>query len=369
MVDVYLVGAALHPAGRHYDKDMDELAAQVLDRALSSAGVDVDVLFVASATAELAERQQILGAYILGKLGLDGVPVYRVENGDGSGGAAVATAYMALRSGMHRCAAVVGVDKPNDVLTNQQQDIYSTTLDTHFERYFGFTPLAQSALMARLYLKKYEYRYEDLAMWAVQMHSNGASNNYAYLRRQIRLEDVVNSEVVSDPLRLYDVGPLADGAAAAVLCAGRKEGPRIAAVASSTNAVPFNARADYDLLYSARRAAEAAYSAAGITPGDVAVAEVHDSFSILGVLAVEALGLAARGGGLAALKDGQLRVNASGGFKSRGNLLGASGVYQLVEVAWQLMGVKPFGKADGNYGVVHSMGGVDRVSTIVVMSL
>lgn len=349
--------------------NMDELAAQVLDKALSSAGVDVEALFVASATAELAERQQILGAYILAELGMDGIPVYRVENGDGSGGSAVAAAYMAVRSGLHRCVAVVGVDKPNDVLSNQQQDIYSTTLDTYFERYFGFTPLAQAALMAKLYLKRYEYRYEDLAMWAVQMHRNGASNSYAYFRRQIRLEDAVNSEVVSEPLRLYDVGPMADGAAAAVLCAGRRDGPRIAAVSTSSNAVPFNARPDYDLLYSAQRAAASALSAAGITPRDVAAAEVHDSFSILGVLAVEALGLAPRGGGLAALREGQLRVNASGGFKSRGNLLGASGVYQLVEVAWQLMGVKPFSRAEGSHGVVHSMGGVDRVSTVVVMSM
>ncbi|MEZ0319611.1 MAG: thiolase family protein [Pyrobaculum sp.] len=368
MKDVYIVGAALYPAGRHYSKNIDDLAAAVLDKALSDAKADIEALFVASSTTELINRQQILGAYVLEALGLDTIPVYRIEDGDGSGGAALAAAYHALKSEEHNCVAVVGVDKPNDALSNQQQDVYSTTLDTYFERYFGATPLSYAALMAKMYLKKYEYKYEDLAQWAVLMHSHGASNPYAYFRRPIKLEDAVSSELVSEPLRLYDVGPLADGAAAAVLCNNRKDGPRVAAVASATYAASFNMRSDYDRLASLERAAKKAYSKANITPRDVATAEVHDSFSIFGVLALEALGIVKKGGALMALKEGDLPVNYSGGFKSRGNMLGATGVYQLVEVAWQLQG-REFKKVDGNYGVVHSMGGVDKISTVVVISL
>ncbi|MCC6066238.1 MAG: thiolase family protein [Pyrobaculum sp.] len=368
MKDVFLAGAALYQAGRHYGKNIDDIAAEVLDKALSDVKADIDALFVASSTTELANKQQILGAYVLETLGLDKIPVYRVENGDGSGGAAVALAYHALRSEEHNCVAVVGVDKPNDVLSNQQQDIYAATLDTYFERYFGITPLSYAALMAKMYLKKYEYKYEDLAQWAVLMHSHGAGNPYAYFRRQIKLEDAVNSEIVSEPLRLYDIGPLADGAAVAVLCNSRKEGPRILSVATSTNTAAFNLRPDYDTLYSLNEAARRAFEKAKITPRDVATAEVHDSFSIFGVLAVESLGLVRRGGALAAMKDGDLPVNLSGGFKSRGNMLGATGVYQLVEVAWQLIG-REFKRVDGSYGVVHSMGGVDKVSTVVVIGV
>ncbi|MCI4446369.1 MAG: thiolase family protein [Pyrobaculum sp.] len=368
MKDVFIAGAALYQAGRHYGKNIDDMAAEVLDKALTDAKADIDALFVASSTTELANKQQLLGAYILESLGLDKIPVYRVENGDGSGGAAVALAYHALRSEEHNCVAVVGVDKPNDVLSNQQQDIYATTLDTYFERYFGFTPLSYAALMAKMYLKKYEYKYEDLARWAVLMHSHGVGNPYAYFRRQVKLEDAVNSELVSEPLRLYDVGPLADGAAAVVLCNDKKEGPRILSIATSTNAMAFSSRPEYDVLYSLNEAARRAFEKAKITPRDIATAEVHDSFSIFGVLAVESLGLVKRGGALAAIKDGDLPVNLSGGFKSRGNILGATGVYQIVEVAWQLTG-REFKRVDGNYGVVHSMGGVDKISTVVVVGI
>jgi acetyl-CoA acetyltransferase len=368
MKDVFIVGAALYQAGRHYGKNIDDMAAEVLDKALTDAKADIDALFVASSTTELANKQQLLGAYILESLGLDKIPVYRVENGDGSGGAAVALAYHALRSEEHNCVAVVGVDKPNDVLSNQQQDIYATTLDTYFERYFGFTPLSYAALMAKMYLKKYEYKYEDLARWAVLMHNHGVSNPYAYFRRQVKLEDAVNSELVSEPLRLYDIGPLADGAAAVVLCNNKKEGPRILSIATSTNAMAFSSRPEYDVLYSLNEAARRAFEKAKITPRDIATAEVHDSFSIFGVLAVESLGLVKRGGALAAIKDGDLPVNLSGGFKSRGNMLGATGVYQIVEVAWQLTG-REFKRVDGNYGVVHSMGGVDKISTVVVVGI
>jgi acetyl-CoA acetyltransferase len=365
---VYVVGAALRPAGRHYGENIDDMAAEVLGKALADAGVDIEALFVASSTTELVNRQQILGAYILESLGIDKIPAFRVECGDGSGGAAVTAAYYALASGEYGCVAVVGVDKPNDVLSNQQVDVYAAVMDTYFERYFGFTPLSHAALMAKMYLKRHGYKYEDLAAWAVLMHERGAENPYAYFRRRVKLEDVLSSEYTSEPLRLYDVAPLVDGAAAAVLCRDRRDGPRIMSVAVATNAVPFNMRSEYDTLYSLREAAARAYKAAGISPRDVAAAEVHDSFSIFGVLAVEGLGLAERGGALAALKRGGLRVNMSGGLKARGNALGATGVYQLVEVAWQLVG-REFKRADGRYGVVHSMGGVDRTSAVIVVGL
>lgn len=365
MRDVYIAGGAAYPAGRHYGKNIDDLAAEVLDKALSDAKTDIDALFVASSTTELANRQQLLGVYILDSLGIDKIPVYRVENGDGSGGAAVAMAYHAVKSGDYNCVAVVGVDKPNDVLSNQQQDMYSTTLDTYFERYFGFTPLSQAAIMAKIYLKKYEYRYEDLARWAVLMHSHGVNNPHAYFRRQVKLDDVLNSELVSEPLRLYDIGPLADGAAAVLLCSSKKDGPKIYSTASSTSTIQFNMRGEFDVLYSVREAAQKAYAKAGIEPKDVAMAEVHDSFSIFGVLAVEALGLTKRGEALAVLREGDFPVNLSGGFKSRGNILGATGVYQILEAAWALTGRK----VDGNYGVVQSMGGVDKFSSVIVIGL
>lgn len=368
MRDVYIVGGALYPAGRHYGKNIDDMAAEVLDKALAEAKTDIEAVFIASSTAELANKQQILGAYVLESLGLDKIPVFRIENGDGSGGAAIALAHHVLKSEEYNCVAVVGVDKPNDVLSNQQQDIYATTLDTYFERYFGITPLAYAALMAKVYLRKYEYRYEELAQWAVLMHKHGANNPYAYLRRQIKIEDAINSELVSEPLRLYDIGPLADGAAAAVLCNNKKDGPRILSASVSTNAIPFNLRQDYDILYSAQEAAKKALEKAKVTPRDIATAEVHDSFSIFGILALESLGFVKRGGALAAIREGDLPINLSGGLKSRGNILGATGVYQLVEVAWQLIG-REFKRVDGDYGLVHNMGGVDKVSTVVVVGV
>lgn len=368
MKDVYIVGGALYPAGRHYGKNIDDMAAEVLLKAIEDAKTDIDAVFIASSTTELANRQQILGAYMLESLGLNRIPVYRIENGDGSGGAAIAMAYNSLKAEEYSCVAVVGVDKPNDVLSNQQQDIYATTLDTYFERYFGITPLSYAAILTKIYLKKYEYKYEDLAQWPILMHKHGAGNRFAYFRREVKLDDVLNSEMVSEPLRLYDVGPLADGAAAAVMCNNKKDGPRLLSTASATYAKPFSQREEYDSLVSARYASEQAYAKAKITPRDIAAAEVHDSFSIFGVLAMESLGLAKKGGALMALKEGDMAVNYSGGLKSRGNILGATGVYQLVEITWQLMG-REFKRVDGNYGLVHSMGGVDKISTVIVVGI
>ncbi|MEZ0248756.1 MAG: thiolase family protein [Thermoproteus sp.] len=370
MQDVWINGTSMMQTGRHYGLNADEMAARVLEEALKDAGYpEIEALFVASATAEQADKQQLLGAYIASRLGLDKIATYRIENADGSGGAALMAAAMAVKSGMYNCVAVVGVDKPNDVLSNQQQDIYSTATDTVYERYFGATPAAQAAIMAKIYLNKYEYKYEDLAQWPVLMHKYGYSNTYAYMRKQAKLEDVLDSELVSDPLRLYDVGPMADGAAAAVLC-NKKGLAKILGMWTATSAVPFNSRQDYDVLYSAREAAERAYGMAGVTPRDIATAEVHDSYSILGVLATEALGLAPRGQLLASLKAGaNINVNLSGGLKSRGNVMGATGVYQTVEVVWQLLGKPPFKRVDGSIGVVHSMGGVDKSSTVVVLGL
>lgn len=370
MTDVWIHGTAIAQAGRHYGVNIDEMAAKVLEDALKEAGYpQVEALFVASATAEQADKQQLLGAYIASRLGLDKIATYRIENADGSGGSALVVATAAVKAGLYNCVAVVGVDKPNDVLSNQQQDIYATAADSAYERFFGVTPAAQAAIMAKLYLKKYEYKYEDLALWPILMHKNGAGNPYAYMRKQAKLEDVLESELVSDPLRLYDVGPMADGAAAVVLCGGRGL-VKIMGVGASSSAAPFNARPDYDVLYSAKEAAEQAYKMAGVTPRDVAVAEVHDSYSILGVLAAEAMGLAPRGQLLASLRAGaNLNVNLSGGLKSRGNLMGATGVYQAVEVVWQLLGRQPFKRAEGNIGALHSMGGVDKTSTVIVLGL
>ncbi len=373
MENVYLVGASLIKPGRLYDASFSQLAGRALLDAWSEAGnPEIEALFVASSSAEVFEKQHLSGSYILGELGLRHTAPVRVEGGDASGALAIALAHHALVSGMYRCVAVVGVDKPHDMPTTYVTELQSMALDTHFERHIGATLASEAALLANMYMKRYGMGYEDIAQWPINMHEKGSKNPYAYMRRKVDLKSIIESEHVAYPLRLYDVAPHVDGAAALVLCNERIADSfvKVQSVRIAGNNAYITER-DNPLFFDAVRSAGVPLLKKADGTGPLSIS-VHDPYSIIGLLQLESLGLADLGKAPILLREGffdsRYLLNMSGGAKARGNPLGASSVYSTVEVAWELLGKAPYLNEHVERGVVFGIGGIDRIGVGILMT-
>ncbi len=376
--EVYVVANSIVPGGRHYEKGLKELFADVFLKVLDQVGnTDLGAIYVANAFSEVLQDQSVLGAYLADYIGLRRIPAIRIESGDGSSGVAVLEAYNMVRAGIYDCVAVVGVEKMHDVINVKLNKALSTITDYEYEGFFGVTPAAQAAMAMKEYMVKYGYDYEDLAIWPIKMHERGSKNPLAYMKKQATLKDVLESEVVADPLRLYDVAPAVDGAAAVMLCNKPIKSDaviRIDGIGIGAYGTYLGQRDSLTELYSVRDATNMALRMAHISQSDINLAEVHDTYSILGVLALESMGLVRPGETPRLLSAGaldvgnKLVVNAGGGLKSMGFPGGASGMYELALMIMELMNVKPFeslGKAE--LGIVQDMAGFDLVSTSVIL--
>ncbi len=375
-MSVYIVGYSIVPGGRHYDKGLMDLFAESFLRAWDACGnVDVDFIVVASALSDVVSEQLISSSYMCEYLSLERVPSIRIELGDCSSSAALHYAYNMVKHGVYDVVAVVGVEKAHDVISSKLTKFLSYMTDSDHEAYLGITPLSLAALVAREYLRRYGYTYEEYSSWVVEMHRRGLNNQYAYIRRSVKIEDVLSSEIVSDPLRLYDVSPIVDGASCIIL--SRRPLRRdfkiiIERVMMEAYNVHLNQRDDIALLHSTAALADKLHKE--LEPSSKALFEVHDTYSILGVLAVESLRLCGRGECIKLIRDCKFGagdryvVNASGGLKSMGYPVGASGLYQLVMIVMELLGDKAFKELAGyDVGIVHDMAGIDRASAITML--
>jgi acetyl-CoA acetyltransferase len=285
-------------------------------------------------------------------------------------------AYNMVKAGIYDCVAVVGVEKMHDVVSIKLNKALATITDYEYEGFFGVTPAAQAAMAMREYMLKYGYDYEDLAIWPIKMHERGSKNPYAYMRKQATLKDILESEVVADPLRLYDTAPAVDGAAAVVLCNKPLRDNaviKIEGVGIGAYGTYLGQRDSLTELVSVRDATNMALKMAHLSINDINLVEVHDTYSILGMLALESMGLVRPGETPRLLSMGVLDagnkpvVNASGGLKAMGFPGGASGMYEVVSMVMELMNEKPFdslGKVE--YGVVQDMAGFDLISTVMI---
>ncbi|WP_243668779.1 hypothetical protein [Vulcanisaeta sp. JCM 16161] len=199
-----------------------------------------------------------------------------------------------VRAGIYDCVAVVGVEKMHDVVNVKLNKALSTITDYEYEGFFGVTPAAQAAMAMKEYMIKYGYDYEDLAIWPIKMHERGSKNPLAYMKKQASLKDVLESEVVADPLRLYDVAPAVDGSAAVVLCNKpiRSDAViRIDGIGVGAYGTYLGQRDSLTELYSVRDATNMALRMAHASVNEINLVEVHDTYSILGMLALESMGL------------------------------------------------------------------------------
>ena len=353
MRPVCVTGAAMTKFGRREDKGLIELAVEAGLGAINDAGqrdLKVDAVYVGNAASGQFCGMENLGPIVAEQLGVLPCEAERIENTTASGSCAVKEAYRAIAGGFLDCALVVGVEKMTHMPTEEATKIIASAM-THptGETVHGVTMPSLAAMFTKKYMEKFDLTAKHLAMVAVKNHANATMNPYAHFQKRITLEDAMGSRVVADPIRVTDCAPMSDGAATLVLQAedrvrGNSVPVRILSVGHSTDRQMFYQRDEEFEITAVKDAGFRAFRDAGLSPSDVDVAELHDAFTVLEIVESEDLGFFPKGQGAKALEEGltqingKLPINTSGGLKARGHPLGATGVAQIVELAWQLRG-------------------------------
>lgn len=379
MRKVIISGVGYTPISEHWSKPLRVLMAEAGSLALSEAGISrPDLIIVSSAFASRLQEQYQLGSLIADYMGLSGVPAISVEAGDASGGVAFHMGFTAVLSGLYDHVLIIGGDKLSDGLPANVESIIASIEDREYIAYQGATYASLAALIYKEYLKKYGVKNDDVALMAVHDHSMSVGISHAQYSFPVKLDKVLASPIIADPIRLFESFGFGDGAAAVVLSASDQiKNDVIVAVESSAIATAdqYNIaqRRDLTSFYSTLKAAEQAYANAKITPEKINVAEIHDSYTILGVIALEDLGFAKRGEATKLLKENQLTpggkipTNTFGGLKARGHPFGATGLYQVIEITKQLRGEAPHQVPKAEYGLVHSVAGVGGTAVVSIL--
>lgn len=383
MRDVAIIGVGQTPVGEHWDSSLRMLAADAVRAALNDAGrAQVDALYVGNAYGATFSSQQHLGALIADYVGLSGIEAYTIEAAEASGGAALRTGYLAVASGAVDTALVVGVEKSTDMLASARVHARNTTLDADYEAAHGATLPALAALLMRRYMHEYEVGLEAFEGFSINAHANGKLNEYAMFRNTLKPGAFATAGMVADPVTLFDGAPDADGAAAIVLTAAEHAADmvpqpvRITGSAAATDTLTLHDRADLLFLKAAHLSASKACSQAGIARNDIDLFELHDAFTILVALTLEATGFAERGQGWKLAQDGTialsgpLPISTFGGLKARGNPVGATGVYQAVEACLQLRGEAGANQVAGaRVALIQNLGGLGSTAITHVLQL
>ncbi len=318
---------------RYYQKDLGELAVEASMKALEACNCEPKFLVVANALSETQQDQMNLAPLIAELIDFKG-EVYRVEVADASGAAAVALASRLANEGD---VLVIGVEKTTDKVSKDVIADLSKMFDAEYESIYGLTYAGAHALAARLYMSKFGLTREELSIWPSKMHENATKVPHAQLRFPVPPEKVTKSQLIAEPLRLLDAHPFGDGAAALIIS---KNADNEIFVASS-NAPLRLAHRDLTFIESTYEATRSVLEKMGVSHGKVEGVEVHDAFSIAGIIALESMGLAERGKGIKMLEEGSLAINPSGGLKARGHPIGATGVYQVAEAVMAIRGEMP----------------------------
>lgn len=377
MQKVSIVGIGQTPVGEHWDASLRMIAADAVRAALDDAQIGtVDAMYVGNAYGTSFSSQSQLGALIADYVGLGGVETFTVEAGDASGGAALRTGYLAVASGAVETALVLGVEKSTDTVSTAHVRARNVSLDADYEAIHGATLPALAALLMRRYMHEYGVDLSAFENFSINAHANGGKNANAMYRNQIKPGAFARAPMIADPVSLFDSAPDADGAAAVILTSTERAAdlvPRpveIIASSAASDTLALHERADLLDLRAVRASVTKAFQQAGVVERDIDLFELHDAFTILSAMTLEAAGFAARGEGWRLAKDNQIGLTGSlplstfGGLKSRGNPVGATGVYQAVEAALQLRGAAGANQVpDARVAMIQSIGGLG--STVI----
>ncbi|HEY53088.1 MAG TPA: thiolase domain-containing protein [Caldilineae bacterium] len=373
MRDVAIVGIGQTPVGELWDKSLRQLGHDAIRAAMADAGIEqADALFVGNMLSGELAGQEHLAALLADFLGMRGIEAAKIEAACASGAAALRVGTMAVASGMADVVIVAGVEKMTDTLPAETTAGLALAADQEYEVAEGATFLALNAMLMRRYMHEYDIPHSAFAPFPVNAHHNARGNPNAMFHMDISPARYEKAPVVAPPINVMDSSPICDGAAALVLVPARRaaefgSGKRIVRIAASASAVDTLAvhdRGDPLFLEAAYLSSHKAYALAGVTPADIDFFELHDAFSIMSVLSLEACGFAQRGRGVdlgesgAITLSGRLPITTLGGLKARGHPVGATGVYQALEVVQQLRGdAGPNQLAHAHIGMAQNIGG------------
>ena len=368
---VSIVGIGQLPVLRASQLSLRELGAEAVRLALADAGADrADALFVGNMLADELQGQKHIASLIADEAGLVGAEALQVRAATATGAAALRMAYLAVAGGQAEVAVALGVEKMSSDRTHVVSAL-AKALDAEREVRSGATLLSQNARLMQLYLDRYGLRITDFDGFALNAHANANHNpNALFHDRVVTAADVDASPVVSAPLRLHDAAPICDGAAAVVVTrtgqarAFTDRPVRMLGASVVTDRFRIEDRDDPLRLAAATRSAHEAFRRANVHRSDIGFFEVHDAFSIMSALILEATGFAEPGYGwrLAAdgaiRPDGRLPISTMGGLKARGHPIGASAIYQTCEIVAQLTGRAGANQlADPRVALLQSVGG------------
>ncbi len=378
-MSVSIIGAGMLPVAEHWNRGLRDLAAEAGAIALDDADMKtVDALYVGNAYAATFNQQTHLGSLIADEMGLTGIEAYTCEAADASGGVALRNGILAVASGMIRSALVIGVEKATDIVGPARISARNISLDADFESVNGVILTALAALLMRRYMAESDVGLSQFEGFSVNAHRNGAMNPYAMFRNKLRDGAFSQAPMISEPVSLFDSAPDGDGAAAVVLVNANVAGdlvPQPIQVCASTVATDrfmLQDREDLLRLEAVAASFSRALALADMTRDDIDLLEIHDAFTIMTVLSLEAMGYSQRGRGWSWAKNGgndialqgKLPISTFGGLKSRGNPGGATGIYQAVEAVLQLRGVAGANQVEeAEVALIQNIGGL--ASTVV----
>lgn len=371
MRDVSVISIGQTKVDEHWNKSLRHLAADAILAALDRANPGrIDALYVGNMIAGEAAGQEHLGALIADFVGLRGVEAVKVEAACGSGGAAVRMGYAAVTGGLADFVIACGVEKMTDATGEVVTAALALAADGDYETSQGLSFVSINALLMRRYMHEFGAKHEDFAGFAVNAHRNAVGNPNAMLPYPISVDAFTEARMIADPINLLDSSPIADGAACLVLCPSdlarqfTDRPVRIRGSAIATDSVALHDRRDPLSLDAAKLSAHRAYELAGVRPQDIDLFEVHDAFTIMAALELEAAGFADRGRGVYVARDGEIGLNGRipistmGGLKGRGHPVGATGVYQIAEIVQQLRGEAGVNQIkNARLGMAQNIGG------------
>ncbi|MFQ5818012.1 MAG: thiolase domain-containing protein [Terriglobia bacterium] len=383
MRPVSIIGIAQTPVGEHWDRSLRDLGVEATRAAVADAGIDrVEALFAGSMLSGLLCQQENLATLIADFAGFLDIEAIKIEAACASGGAVVRAAHLAVASGAHDLVVAVGVEKMTDLAIDGVTSALATAADADYEAAHGVTFAALNALLMRLYMERYGYRRADFAPFVVTAHENARANPYAMFREPVTPQDFLDSPMVADPISILDSAPVCDGAAAVVLCPTRRarefttQPVKILASAAATDTIALAPRTDPLWFRAAYESAQRTYHQARLRPQEIDFFELHDAFTIVSALSLEAAGFAGRGQGVRFAQQchihrhGQLPICTQGGLKARGHPVGASGTYQIVEAVQQLRGQAGANQlANCRIAMAQSIGGMASVAVTHILGV
>ena len=380
--NVCVLGAGSTKYGK-LDESIIEISLNASKDAIDSAGItpkDIQAGYISNVFG-VADKQVHMAPVVLSNLGIPHVPGLTIESACGSGSIMFREAYANIAAGFYDCVLALGVEKITHTGTTQSTTLFSYCSDFFYEGGNGASFPGLFASIARAYMTRYKTNEEDLARVAVKNQENGLLNPKAHVRKKITVEDVLKSPAVASPLKLYDCCPFSDGASAVILCNeefAKKSGRSyMKIIGSGRGASPaaVQARKDITTIPSTVDAAKQAYKMANITPKDIDFAEVHDCFTIAEIIDVEDLGFFPKGTAAHAIREGatsrngEIPINPSGGLKSKGHPIGATGIGQVVEVFEQFTGKSGEREIkDAEYALTQNFGATGASCAVHIFS-